>query len=726
MYIQLSVTILAQALLSNTTFSTQLCFPYATFAVVMDRPAKLQKLNHFRRKLPHISANALAAVVQAIKDEGPPELGHDRCNMRKARDEQCKSHGPFGPILQHCKVISKTGVEMNIPIAHPFALLHASMLASPSLQTLFGKKLVEHQCSPEHPWNLIIYSDEVTPGNVLSTHNKRKFQAVYFSLLELGQAALSHEECWWCIMVEMSLVVNTVAATMSQVFGALIKKFFDKSGWDLSTSGVLLPGCDGSRHRLFAKLGFFLQDGAAHKATWHSRGEAGSKFCLLCKNLFTECSKIVDADGTNLLKCNVIKKCDLEPAGPRDLRHAARYLARKSSTVSAPEFIELQQALGLTHQEHSILLDRTLDSIVDPVGHYLHDWMHCLMVDGVCNVNVYLLLEQFIRAGHRDVYYQLSSYLELWQYPGRVYAAQLPEIFSESRKKKHREAMHIKCQASDMLSLMPVLAMFCSQVLLPLGLDNSACMAFLAMADVVEFLWCSGRRPLDAAKLDAMVEKFLDLYVATYGCEWLTPKFHWLLHFGDHYRKHQLLPNCFVLERRHRVPKRYAEDLKNISRASSESLIMEVTCHHLALLSNPSSCNFDVGLLSKRPASKKVRGMLLEWLELEFDADIDVSLNARFSLYGLCKRNDVVLIKADDNSYLAGKLLLLASVLGVDMIMVETWTLKSSNLAAGYSKWSPKDAFKMLAPLDDILDTVTHTAINGDNVVTVLHPPDFR
>ena len=53
---------------------------------------------------------------------------------------------------------------------------------------------------------------------------------------------------------------------------------------------------------------------------------------------------------------------------------------------------------------------------------------------------------------------------------------------------------------------------------------------------------------------------------------------------------------------------------------------------------------------------------------------------------------------------------------------------KSSHLGAGYSKWSPKDAFKMLAPLEDIciFDTVTHTSVNGDKVETVLHPPDFR
>ena len=126
-----------------------------------------------------------------------------------------------------------------------------------------------------------------------------------------------------------------------------------------------------------------------------------------------------------------------------------------------------------------------------------------------------------------------------------------------------------------------------------------------------------------------MVERFLDLFAAAYGLEWLTPKVHWLLHLGDHYTKHQILPNCFGMKGKHRLAKRNAEDLTNISRASSESLVMEVTCHHLAMLGNPSSCIFDVGLLPKRQASKKVKGILFGLLEIEYVTGIDVALQAR-------------------------------------------------------------------------------------------------
>ena len=108
--------------------------------------------------------------------------------------------------------------------------------------------------------------------------------------------------------------------------------------------------------------------------------------------------------------------------------------------------------------------------------------------------------------------------------------------------------------------------------------------------------------------------------------------------------------------------------------------------------------------------------------EIEEAEDVLVSIEARFSAYGLCHRGDVVLLKEDESSsYKAAKLLMLAEICSVSIAMVEIWTLKSSDLSNGFSKWSPKDASNMLAPLEDLLDTVTHTAINGDKVVTVLH-----
>ena len=86
---------------------------------------------------------------------------------------------------------------------------------------------------------------------------------------------------------------------MSQVFAAAIKTFFKSDGFHMLDGGMNLD-IDGESFRIFAKLGVVLQDGGAHKAVWQARGDGASKFCLLCKNLLTHLSNMVDNDGTRL------------------------------------------------------------------------------------------------------------------------------------------------------------------------------------------------------------------------------------------------------------------------------------------------------------------------------------------------------------------------------------------------------------------------------------------
>ena len=132
--------------------------------------------------------------------------------------------------------------------------MHARLLAKPP--------------SPEAPWNLILYSDEVTPGNPLSPANHRKYQAIYWSFLEFGPPALSREEGWFTLLCEYSKTVNRAHAGLSQVFGEVLKLFFDPNGFNLMTGGMPLP-FENDELRLWAKLGVVLQDGGARQYVLH-------------------------------------------------------------------------------------------------------------------------------------------------------------------------------------------------------------------------------------------------------------------------------------------------------------------------------------------------------------------------------------------------------------------------------------------------------------------------
>ena len=92
-------------------------------------------------------------------------------------------------------------------------------------------------------------------------------------------------------------------------------------------------------------------------------------------------------------------------------------------------------------------------------------------------------------------------------------------------------------------------------------------------------------------------------------------------------------------------------------------------------------------------------------------------------------RDDLVLVREHASSnYRAAKVLMLIEVEGVPLAMLEEFSLKSADgLTRGFTKWSTKNTLKVLTPLEDILDTCTHTILRGGKaIMTILHPPDYR
>ena len=123
---------------------------------------------------------------------------------------------------------------------------------------------------------------------------------------------------------------------------------FFSDGVNLAVTGALMEFADGTTVRIWAVLGGALQYGGAHKSVWHARGDAGSKFGLLCKNLFAGESQLMDDDGTHLLCCNVLTYAELVPATSKELRKNYRYLekVKHRGLLNNDEFVAEQQPAG--------------------------------------------------------------------------------------------------------------------------------------------------------------------------------------------------------------------------------------------------------------------------------------------------------------------------------------------------------------------------------------------
>lgn len=694
----------------------------------MERSAKLRKLDNVRRKLPFASVSACSAWIKEIKkDPSLLEVPSHRHNFQEARDDLVlEFKTPFGPMLQTVKMIKSDGSLIDLYVAHPWATLDTCLSKGNRFKHRFMEQLRATPCTLEDPWHLILYSDEVTPGNTHSPQNNRKFQSVYWSILELGPAALSHEEFWLPLMTEYSSLVKECSGGMSQVFIALAKLFFEPHGFNAApdAGGILLQS---TGERFFVVLGVVLQDGGAHKSVWHSRD--GSKMCILCKNLFTVHSEIADADGSGLLTCGVVKLADLEPETSSSLRTKARWLEHNRH---ADDFDQLQQALGITYHQHMLLLDRYLDNYVDVTDVFMHDYMHAFWVDGIFNLMVFLLFEAFFRE-RRPVYRTFADYLAHWSWPKKhgVKADDLACIFSPERTKSNRKAKHIKCSASECWSLIAPLTAFLNEVLLNFDSCKAECEVFLAFLKVIELVTATSRRKVEPATLLVAVEEFLDKFVTTFGVEMTTPKFHWLLHLAEYLeRMHELLErklgygwlqNCFVLERKHKVGKRYAEPRSNTNKMKSGGLLSEVLCQTINDLSEAPELN---GLVGGKAPRKKMRMRILNTLELDSSTEVLVACRSYHSPVSHSDQNDFVVFTCFQTGEMkAGFVQFHALVGGIQLSVITLYKLASRH--NNYVVWASDDVSAEWTETEYIIDAVSFKRLPNGNVAFYL-PAEMR
>ena len=124
------------------------------------------------------------------------------------------------------------------------------------------------------------------------------------------------------------------------------------------------------------------------------------------------------------------------------------------------------------------------------------------------------------------------------------------ELFDAKKVKKYKQKKRVNLQASEVLAVLPILAVWLKRVVVRLGSQYSQHVeAFLATAEVT-FILSEGQM-WGLASRDALlqsVEKSLQLAQA---CQWhMIPKFHWALHMCDQLHRWGKLPSCFTCERK--------------------------------------------------------------------------------------------------------------------------------------------------------------------------------
>ena len=554
---------------------------------------------------------------------------------------------------------------------------------------------------------------------------------VYFSFMEIGVTILSMEDAWFCLAAERSAAVKRLKGGIAQVIGGMLRSTFVSGPHTLHQSGVVLHLADGTSTRLFAKLEMLLQDGDAHKRVFMMKGDSGHKFCMGCRNLYSVSSEITNDDGDDFFTCSLIYEEELDFATDDDVRGTVRRLAEYAATCSSEELRLREQAAGFSNNPANLLLDPALDAILQPVTHFAHDWMHALVVHGVWNTIMFRMLKALVDSGVAKAPEDLCDYVALWTVPLRLGGAgaseRLADTFSKSRWKSAKNAKYMKATASDALSLYNIVACYIFAVFMRANRCVPECTAYLFLADVLDMLVASPRGNVTPAMLRAAIKKFLESCVRAGWRIFMHPKFHWLIHLYRELAHFKMLLSCWVHERKHKMVKRYSNDVRNTT-SFEKTILSEVTCHHLAELECESKFDLSVRLISPvRAAGPKLISFLASAFSIEGDNVVyTTSARARVSEFEVCRRQDVVLfLDPCTLKVQCGEVCFFAACNDCAVALISLWHFETSEVEQGTVTVRIADDTVELFSASDILVSCTYRR-KADGRAQIIVPSSYR
>lgn len=545
-------------------------------------------------------------------------------------------------------------------------MLHLALRRSPALNRYLLSGL-QHTSSLE----LVFYADEVTPGDPLVVCNRRKIQVVYWSCLNLGVEALASEEAWFELVTLRSTLVRDLAGGMSQVFRSLLKVFFGRPhGHDLRNGLKFTIG--GESKLLFGKVALLVSDEKSLKELSMAKGAGGLKMCICCGNIVDHKHKLASDPTGFLLPSTSLNVRGFHLNTDVMIRDIYKRLHAAHNTMNKGEFTALQKHLGFSYSPECVLLDEDLN--IQLISILMWDWMHALFQKGAVNIEVAMFFESLQKCSNLSTS-QFHTYLSTWCWPKEYASAK--QVFAPSQASSSMHAGFVKGSASEVLSLIPVLLKFVTDVVEPLRICELAVKSCKLLCEVVGLLMVINQGSCSPSRLEHALLAHAEAYQAAYGVVGWIPKMHHILHLPRQFEVHSMLISCFVHERKHRTVKRMAQPRVNTTNFD-QGLLADCTLQHLYEL---SSWPGHIGLKEPRQATDGVKDAINNAMVVGDDIEVLTSRVAYIRLRA-CATGDVVIFHKG-NYLSAGEVVFHASVGGSLVSGICEWNV----IARGASSW---------------------------------------
>ena len=576
----------------------------------------------------YVSQHGLAEVLRAVKeaDELPP--GISQSAVKRARERRMEASTPFGPMIKQWKLRNNDGGETVIDYLDPAACLW-NRLGCEKFNSFVLEKLANKQASVTNRWGIVLYSDEVSPGNQLKVTNARKLQTFYWSFREFG-TSLTHEDAWMLLTTVRSKTVNDLADGLTQLAKHCMLSFTD------FRLGLAFPGMV-----LCAELAIVVADESALKHIYECKGASGKLPCMFCRNtVLRRYAPVPMNPGLVLHTCTDTTKWKLHTRN--SLASTVSFLQSKKDETSSKEFEEMQSNLGFNHCPQGVLLCQPLMNIFDPIKATMYDWAHVFLVAGLFHLEVNLLLKMLstARVKQEVIHDALQQYSLPSYHEGK--GSTIKSLF----QKKKTSDSDWKSSASEALAVYPILRDIVQCIRearhLPAGCLG-AISSFLLLCQCLDILQWTVHGKVEPTDLARAVKTHLDKYVEVYPDATFLPKGHMAMHLAGQLSHHGMLISCLTHERRHKELKRYANNQQNARAGSEKGLMREMEMTHLEALER-LPLTFTAELMAPKAAPEPLMRAFASHFGLSVATGLLQSSKARVPSCPLVSTGDVVVL----------------------------------------------------------------------------------
>ena len=381
-------------------------------------------------------------------------------------------------------------------------------------------------------------------------------------------------------------------------------------------------------------------------------------------------------------------------------------LKNDALTLPASKLADHEKEVGWNHTQFNILHTH-LRSEVDPSCHNTYDWAHNIL-QGIFQITVYqavFALSPQIKPAN------LFDFVSGWEWPRRISGKSVTgvDMFNKDRSKSSWASQYWKCQASEALSMHPVLAHYFRSVVLPSGKHPEVSKAVITLSTLIHILWSGARYRIHYESVAKATTNFLIAFKAAFGDEPMVWKFHAVLHHSDYFRRYGWSPHTITLERKHKDVLKYGQDQTR----GVGMVLREVVAESLSNFRYGKWLDLSIGLVEPKQPSKR----LLALLNSEFgNVEHLISAKARYCEHEVAQVSDLIAFKGLGD-WCVGEVEFFASSAGVSYACVVNCVC--SRKEGWHSAWS-KGSTRQFVDLEDILETLIYS-VEG-SCVTVLHP----